>query len=940
LPTEVLPCKPLLSLALLIASAHGQQTVQPLALDVEHPMMLHGGDGSVYFTLTNSTPAAIPLALIPGPVTDLVSNGILSKTHIILEPLGNPPTTTSPTSRAAAPGGTVQSAPTAELPKSIPANETLELQATATGVSTANAVFELFNGTTRLGKLLMVAADAPFNIALDGDNSMEKPLDYSLRKPVTIALKDSDPEPYHLLWDFRIDGISQCVGELDVPASGGTRITFTPGYPCKTGGAQSVSPQVDDPYTTGNSTPLEDVFSLVDYFHPSAKQGVLLLSVVGPQGVSPSLLPARTLLVDLRMRRTDATYSIAWSYTYVAIFLFIGGFLSFLASSVLPAMQKKVDLRGQLQQLRNRTTSVSNRVDSYLRVLLRLERNRIADAIDNAPPWLPATADQVSLAASGIATLTKRLTAAERLDDLRRKHDLASVTAPPSVTDGIDADLQSAADHLHSFALSDADLAAANAFLAKAQVGLDMLSDTDALAKQIAGNVSSLKTRFAKFPPNYYADLKASLPGVWVIADPDRGFDDAKNVTSPMLFAIDHGVAAIQLALDYAMVRASVPGRVSPNKTSSGVDVPSASQPTGPVSPTPPADLRGFAAAESSGSTILKDNSGQASLNQIAAPADLHGQPAPTAAKDAAPLVPAFTAEDSKYLGQAAGERLLKRQCQLIELLGTLSWRALRDASLLVQEMREDIYEEDILGEIKKPGQAEITFDTQKTRPFAPVFFNITFRNARLNNAAAVQRLLCNWSFPDQLDERSWKVCHYFTGNEKTEGSPPIPLPPARPPEARTSTPPLQSQVAAPDQEREPHHHALNRHSPNRRWYWPFYRKSPNPVERDFTVYATIRGQLIQESEELPVPPLSRVIHLEPVASENRARYAAESLRFAIAFGVALASLLSGALDQLNKLDFLPATIAIIGLGFTANSIKNLLTQSAAPAQAPTKNPP
>lgn len=38
--------------------------------------------------------------------------------------------------------------------------------------------------------------------------------------------------------------------------------------------------------------------------------------------------------------------------------------------------------------------------------------------------------------------LTKRLTAAERLDDLRRKHVLASATAPPSVTDGIDANLQ------------------------------------------------------------------------------------------------------------------------------------------------------------------------------------------------------------------------------------------------------------------------------------------------------------------------------------------------------------------------------------------------------------------------------------------------------------------------------------------------------------------
>jgi hypothetical protein len=64
-----------------------------------------------------------------------------------------------------------------------------------------------------------------------------------------------------------------------------------------------------------------------------------------------------------------------------------------------------------------------------------------------------------------------------------------------------------------------------------------------------------------------------------------------------------------------------------------------------------------------------------------------------------------------------------------------------------------------------------------------------------------------------------------------------------------------------------------------------------------------------------------------------------KSSAFAIAFAVALAGLLSGALEQLTKLDIIPASIAIIGLGFSASAIKNLLTQSAAPqtpAPAPT----
>jgi hypothetical protein len=60
----------------------------------------------------------------------------------------------------------------------------------------------------------------------------------------------------------------------------------------------------------------------------------------------------------------------------------------------------------------------------------------------------------------------------------------------------------------------------------------------------------------------------------------------------------------------------------------------------------------------------------------------------------------------------------------------------------------------------------------------------------------------------------------------------------------------------------------------------------------------------------------------------------AEGVRFLIAFGVALAGLLSGALQELEKLDFLPAVIAILALGFAADSVKNLLSQTAKRASA------
>ena len=201
------------------------------------------------------------------------------------------------------------------------------------------------------------------------------------------------------------------------------------------------------------------------------------------------------------MQPFSSFWSAFWSYSYVAFLLLIGGLLSFLASSMLPNMQKKGVLRAQLQGLANRTTTVSTRIDSYLRVLLRLERSRIKNIIDNAPAWIPASADPLVQAAASIDNLSKRLAAAERLDDMRRKLDQVSATAPPYITDGIDANLQAAADQFHAIALSDTVIAAANGFFDKAQAGLDLLDNTDALAKQIAGNVSLVMTRLAKFRP-------------------------------------------------------------------------------------------------------------------------------------------------------------------------------------------------------------------------------------------------------------------------------------------------------------------------------------------------------------------------------------------------------------------------------------------------------
>jgi hypothetical protein len=291
---------------------------------------------------------------------------------------------------------------------------------------------------------------------------------------------------------------------------------------------------------------------------------------------------------------------------------------------------------------------------------------------------------------------------------------------------------------------------------------------------------------------------------------------------------------------------------------------------------------------------------------------------------NAPPEIPADSASHCNDRWKDTRDRLQARHCLLLELLGKLSWRALREATLLVQEMREDIYEEDILAEIVKKNQAEISFDTQKARPLQPVFFSVKFNNSRFNNAAALQRLMCHWIFPDSLDEYTWKVCHYFSGYEHD----------TVPPESGQALPPGGSTSSASDTSGVQRSLSYKRpHS---------LRFSRPAINRDLVLYASIRGQRVDESNAVPVPALKKVIQIQSPPTTERSRFWAEILQFAIAFGIALAGLVSGGLEQLQKLDIIPASIAIIGLGFSASAIKNLLTQSAttqAPTPAPTAPP-
>jgi hypothetical protein len=737
------------------------------------PAILQRGSGTTDFVVENKGKASLPMMLSASVPMDEISHEALTaaKINLRLEPGTQP------------------------LPQAISPQTTLDIAADITDLTASVAAqIYIFNGNATLGEIEAVAADAPLNISIDGAGSSSTPLVFAYGRNVDVILKNVDPITYPIAWSFQVRGMSQS-GKLTLPAKGRSTIILIP---------------------------QRSAYSVSDGVLPSHRTAQLLLSPDVPVMHAIQPQTTRPLLVNLTMQRTCTALTGIVSDIYVGVFLLIGGGLSVLASSVLPNMLRKASLRGQINDLADRTSSVSARVDSYLRVLLRLERKKIDMVLRSTKLYSLDASDSLDHVSSDLDRLTKRLAVAERLDDLRSKWEAGSAMAPPSVIGDVDAKLQAAADQMHTFALPDENVTAANKTLDDAAASLVSINDASAMAKQIAKNFADLKTRLSSFPFDY-SDLKTALSGVFTVLG--GSFDDPERITSAMAYAIDHDIAAIQTALDYVVVRESVP---------------------------------------------------QAGSFKCTAP------------------------------GSTISTRLKNHKCELIELLGTMSWQALGDARTLVREMREGIYEEDVLEEIGRRNQAEVVCDTQKPRPYRPINFCIKFKDPRYNTAAAIDRLSCKWEFPSDLNEQGWKVCHFFQGYESPVGQNANPQsPPARQSKERGGGPS------------------------------PLLDAPKTLSGREINIKVTIQSQKgvrNQDQASLGAPrdnhEFSRTIEIQRGRQPREySRTAAEGLRFLIAFGVALAGLLSGAVGQLQKLDLVPATLAIIGLGFGADAVKNLLTR-------------
>jgi hypothetical protein len=236
-----------------------------------------------------------------------------------------------------------------------------------------------------------------------------------------------------------------------------------------------------------------------------------------------------------------------------------------------------------------------------------------------------------------------------------------------------------------------------------------------------------------------------------------------------------------------------------------------------------------------------------------------------------------------------------ENQCYeyFLTCLDMKTFEGFRNASIIVNELEQNIFADSLREALQAdPTSLSIQVDTVTVRANHPVQLSAWFTSPpQLNKAAAREKINCIWEFAHGEDftsaglkGRGWVIWHYFPAPKICK--------------ARVSF-----------------------------------------VDED------TRQPIMRNGKEVTIEQTIEV--LPEISGRSGERFKIEATTFVIALGVALLGLVAGASEQLSKLDLAAGFVAVFLIGFSADTIKNLLTQPSrekktelpAPAALPTPKP-
>lgn len=221
---------------------------------------------------------------------------------------------------------------------------------------------------------------------------------------------------------------------------------------------------------------------------------------------------------------------------------------------------------------------------------------------------------------------------------------------------------------------------------------------------------------------------------------------------------------------------------------------------------------------------------------------------------------------------------------RFFQCLSGVGMRALDEARALLREAEQGIYVKQVVEQIER-GKFKLTYLPTSIAVYDPVAFDVDFYEDKFNEAVAKDKLNCTWTFKDI----------------------PLNASGSRPAPSAQGQPSMES-CWSPTQFFESEGTKLVsveiKNGP--------YLHSPKPSADHAADTAALQ---------------LRVVVQNPRKRGLSRRAWVEVLQLGLALIVTMGALVIGARDQIQKLDLLPAFLAILALGFGADTVKNILAR-------------
>lgn len=269
--------------------------------------------------------------------------------------------------------------------------------------------------------------------------------------------------------------------------------------------------------------------------------------------------PVRTFPLELHFAYWSDTIKGWLGNTVLVLILLAGGLCSLSLSLWIPNKIAQIGLLRRLEELGQKTRFISRKMDSQLRVLVRVERLRLWETVQALNMLNAESAEHLKGFEKEVQWLSARVELVAAVDDVTQRLDglrARTAGAPPTLVDQAARSLDDATVLLKRRTLTDSDLQMARNSIAAAVSRLDRLDQEDPeLAKRLASHVKTLRQEYDEVGGDVGArpkcvELRPRLADLFEILKSPR-YEDPAAITPDKYHWIDVSVEKLFVLRHY-----------------------------------------------------------------------------------------------------------------------------------------------------------------------------------------------------------------------------------------------------------------------------------------------------------------------------------------------------------------------------------------------------